>query len=58
MTSTGLFLTLLVLAIGSLCATTVLLAARGGRGPGDPPASHPPPSRQGWGHPAGHSRLG
>jgi len=31
---------LLLLGMGALSVTTLVIAARGGRGPGDPPASH------------------
>lgn len=41
MTSGGVFLVLLLLAIGALSVTTLVIAVRGGRGPGDPPASRP-----------------
>jgi hypothetical protein len=41
MTSGGVLLVLFLLAIGALSVATLVVAARGGRGPGDPPASHP-----------------
>jgi hypothetical protein len=31
---------LFLLGVGALAVTTLLIAARGGRGPADPPASH------------------
>jgi hypothetical protein len=40
MTSGGVLLILFLLALGALSVTTVGIAVRGGRGPGDPPASH------------------
>jgi len=41
MTSGGVLLVLFLLAIGALSVTTLVIAVRGGRGPGDPPASRP-----------------
>jgi hypothetical protein len=41
MTSGGALLVLFLLAIGGLSAATLATVARGGRGPGDPPASRP-----------------
>ena len=41
MTSGGALLVLSLLAIGCLSVATVVTAVRGGRGPGDPPASRP-----------------
>jgi hypothetical protein len=40
MTSGGVLLVLFLLAVGSLVMATLVVAVRGGRGPGDPPASH------------------
>jgi hypothetical protein len=41
MTAGGVFLILLVLALAWSVAATLVVVRRGGRGPGDPPASHP-----------------
>ena len=41
MTSGGALLVLFLLSIGALGGTTVVVAVRGGPGPGDPPASRP-----------------
>jgi len=41
MTSGGALLVLLLPAIGGLAAATLVVTVRGGRGPGDPPASRP-----------------
>ena len=41
MTSGGILLVLFLLAIGALAVATLVVAVRGGRGPGDPPASRP-----------------
>jgi len=41
MTSGGALLALFLLSVGALAGTTLVVAARGGRGPGDPPASRP-----------------
>ena len=40
MTSGGLLVLLFLLGMGGLSVTTLVIAVRGGRGPGDPPASH------------------
>jgi hypothetical protein len=40
MTSGGVLLLVFLLALGALSVTTLVMAVRGGRGPGDPPASH------------------
>ncbi|MGY1813026.1 hypothetical protein [Blastococcus sp. SYSU D00820] len=40
MTVTGVLVLLFFLGLGALATTTLLIAVRGGRGPGDPPASH------------------
>ena len=40
MTPSAVLLLLFLLAIGALSVTTLVVAVRGGRGPGDPPASH------------------
>jgi hypothetical protein len=39
MTSGGVLVLLFLLGLGGLSVTTLVIAARGGRGPGDPPAS-------------------
>ncbi len=41
MTSGGVLVLLFLLALGGLAVATLVIAARGGRGPADPPASHP-----------------
>ena len=41
MTPSAVLLLLFLLAIGALSVTTLVVAARGGRGPADPPRSHP-----------------
>jgi hypothetical protein len=41
MTSGGVLLVLFLCTIGTLSVTTLVIAVRGGRGPGDPPASRP-----------------
>jgi hypothetical protein len=41
MTSGGALLVLFLLAVAALAGTTLVVAVRGGRGPGDPPASRP-----------------
>ena len=41
MTSGGALLALFLLSVGALAGTTLVVAVRGGRGPGDPPASRP-----------------
>lgn len=41
MTAAVVFLVLCLLAVAGLALTTLVVAVRGGRGPGDPPASHP-----------------
>jgi len=41
MTPAAALLILFLLALATLAAATVLVAVRGGRGPGDPPASRP-----------------
>jgi hypothetical protein len=40
MTSGGVLVLLFLLALGGLAVATLVIAVRGGRGPGDPPASH------------------
>jgi hypothetical protein len=40
MTTDGFLFLLFLLVLGVLAATTLVVAIRGGRGPGDPPASH------------------
>ena len=40
MTSGGVLLVLFLLGLGGLLVATLVIACRGGRGPGDPPASH------------------
>ncbi len=40
MTSGAVLLTVFLLALGGLSVGTLVVAARGGRGPADPPASH------------------
>jgi hypothetical protein len=40
MTTGAVFLLLTVLALGSVVVATLAVVHRGGRGPGDPPASH------------------
>jgi hypothetical protein len=40
MTTGGAFLILFVLALAYLLGATLVTVLRGGRGPGDPPASH------------------
>jgi hypothetical protein len=40
MTSGGVLVLLFLLSLGALAVTTLVVAVRGGRGPGDPPASH------------------
>ena len=40
MTADGVFVLLSLLGLGGLAAATLVIAARGGRGPGEPPASH------------------
>ncbi|SEP25024.1 hypothetical protein [Trujillonella endophytica] len=40
MTLGGILVLLFLLAVGALAVTTLVVAVRGGRGPGDPPASH------------------
>jgi hypothetical protein len=41
MTSGGVLVLLFLFVIGAVCVATVRVVVRGGRGPGDPPASHP-----------------
>ena len=41
MTPGGALLVLFLLVLAYVAAATLVVAARGGRGPGDPPASHP-----------------
>jgi hypothetical protein len=41
MTAGGLFLIVFVVALVYLLGATLVAVLRGGRGPGDPPASHP-----------------
>ncbi|SHF66292.1 hypothetical protein SAMN05444351_0379 [Geodermatophilus nigrescens] len=41
MTSSAVLLLLFLLALGALSVTTLVVAVRGGRGPADPPRSHP-----------------
>jgi hypothetical protein len=40
MTTGGVLVLLFLLGLGGLAVTTLVVAVRGGRGPGDPPASH------------------
>ncbi|WP_171058302.1 hypothetical protein [Modestobacter altitudinis] len=40
MTTGGVLVLLFLLGLGGLSGTTLVIAVRGGRGPGDPPASH------------------
>jgi hypothetical protein len=40
MTTGGVLVLLYLLGLGGLAVTTLVIAVRGGRGPGDPPASH------------------
>ncbi len=40
MTSGGVFLFVALLSLAVLLSATLLVVVRGGRGPGDPPASH------------------
>jgi hypothetical protein len=40
MTSGGVLVVLFLLGLGGLSVATLVIACRGGRGPGDPPASH------------------
>ncbi|WP_091323204.1 hypothetical protein [Geodermatophilus ruber] len=41
MTSGAVVVLLVLLGIAALSVTTLVIAVRGGRGPADPPASHP-----------------
>ncbi|SFT35586.1 hypothetical protein SAMN05660657_00371 [Geodermatophilus amargosae] len=41
MTPAAVLVLLLLLAMAGLAVTTLVVAVRGGRGPADPPASHP-----------------
>jgi hypothetical protein len=41
MTTGGVLLLLFLLACGALAVATLVVAGRGGRGPADPPRSHP-----------------
>ncbi len=41
MTPGGVLVLLFLLALGGLSVATLVVAVRGGRGPADPPASHP-----------------
>ena len=40
MTTGAVLVLVFLLALGGLSVTTLVIAVRGGRGPGDPPASH------------------
>ena len=40
MTSGAVLVSVFLLGMGALSVTTLVIAVRGGRGPGDPPASH------------------
>lgn len=41
MTSAAVLLVLFLLSLGALAVATLVVVVRGGRGPGDPPASRP-----------------
>ncbi|MEI4272532.1 hypothetical protein TEK04_12445 [Klenkia sp. LSe6-5] len=52
MTTGGVLVLLFLLGCGALSVTTLVIAVRGGRGPADPPRSHPGPA-QAWPQPRG-----
>ncbi|SCX39628.1 hypothetical protein SAMN03159343_0720 [Klenkia marina] len=51
MTTGGVLVLLFLLGVAALSVTTLVIAVRGGRGPADPPRSHP--GDGGWPQPRG-----